>query len=258
MVTAIVLVTCEVDQTLETAQVLADPEGLRGLPGGRHWDLVAVVRVGDHDDLAATVTEHIRKVQGVASTWHPDRLPHPLPPRPRPDVLGRLRGRPAGLTFAGQFRGRLAAGRCASVQRSGPPRRPGGCGGDGNDDASARSWRCWWRPWWPSPPPRPPRPGPAVAVRRRRGQVDRRPAPSWSAHLPLGARPQRVRRQHHRPHRLPRRRNGFGALAVEVCDGTTQTWQAEVTTFGEPAFTAGSASALASGLAPPGTPPART
>jgi hypothetical protein len=42
--------------------------------------------------------------------------------------------------------------------------------------------------------------------------------------------------------------NGFGQVTIEVCDGTTQTWQADVTTFGEPAFTAGSASALASGL----------
>jgi hypothetical protein len=42
--------------------------------------------------------------------------------------------------------------------------------------------------------------------------------------------------------------NGFGQVTIELCDGTTQTWQAEVTTFGEPAFTAGRASALASGL----------
>ena len=42
--------------------------------------------------------------------------------------------------------------------------------------------------------------------------------------------------------------NGFGGVTVEVCDGTTQTWRAEVTTFGEPAFTTGRASALASGL----------
>jgi hypothetical protein len=42
--------------------------------------------------------------------------------------------------------------------------------------------------------------------------------------------------------------NGFGGVTVEVCDGTTQTWQAVVTTFGEPAFTTGGASALASGL----------
>jgi hypothetical protein len=51
--------------------------------------------------------------------------------------------------------------------------------------------------------------------------------------------------------------NGFGGVTVEVCDGTTQTWQAEVTTFGEPAFTTGRAAALASGLVFAGTPPAR-
>ena len=42
--------------------------------------------------------------------------------------------------------------------------------------------------------------------------------------------------------------NGFGGVAIEVCDGTTQTWQADVTTFGEPAFTTGRARVLASGL----------
>jgi Family of unknown function (DUF6299) len=42
--------------------------------------------------------------------------------------------------------------------------------------------------------------------------------------------------------------NGFGGVTIEVCDGTTQTWQADVTTFGEPAFTTGRARVLASGL----------
>src|SRR6266542_213475 len=50
MVTAIVLITCEVDS------VAGD------------WDLAAIVRVGSHDDLAATVTNHIRKTPGVATT----------------------------------------------------------------------------------------------------------------------------------------------------------------------------------------------
>ena len=102
MVTAIVLVTCEVDQTPETAQALADLDGVSEVYSvAGDWDLVTVVRVGDHDDLAATVTEHIRKVKGVADDPHPDRLPHLLPSRPGPDVLGRLRGRPAGLTRLG-------------------------------------------------------------------------------------------------------------------------------------------------------------
>jgi hypothetical protein len=42
--------------------------------------------------------------------------------------------------------------------------------------------------------------------------------------------------------------NGFGGVTVGICDGTTETWQADVTTFGVPAFTTGRASALASGL----------
>ncbi|HKP99966.1 MAG TPA: Lrp/AsnC ligand binding domain-containing protein [Actinomycetes bacterium] len=69
MVTAIVLVTCEVDQTPETAQALADLDGVSEVYSvAGDWDLVTVVRVGDHDDLAATVTEHIRKVKGVETT----------------------------------------------------------------------------------------------------------------------------------------------------------------------------------------------
>ena len=60
MVTAIVLVTCEVDQTPETAQALADLEGVSEVYSvAGDWDLVAIVRVGGHDDLAATVTEQI-------------------------------------------------------------------------------------------------------------------------------------------------------------------------------------------------------
>jgi hypothetical protein len=42
--------------------------------------------------------------------------------------------------------------------------------------------------------------------------------------------------------------NGFGQVTVDVCDGTTQDWEVPVTTFGEPAFTTGRATAVASGL----------
>jgi hypothetical protein len=41
---------------------------------------------------------------------------------------------------------------------------------------------------------------------------------------------------------------GFGFVTIEVCAGTTQTWQADVTTFGEPVFTTGRATVSASGL----------
>jgi hypothetical protein len=52
--------------------------------------------------------------------------------------------------------------------------------------------------------------------------------------------------------------NGFGGVTVEVCDGTTQTWHAEVTTFGKPAFTTGQGVGV--GVGPglrPGPRPAR-
>jgi DNA-binding Lrp family transcriptional regulator len=69
MVTAIVLVTCEVDQTPETAQALADLDGVTEVYSvAGDWDLVAIVRVANHDDLATVVTERIRKVPGVAAT----------------------------------------------------------------------------------------------------------------------------------------------------------------------------------------------
>jgi hypothetical protein len=69
MVTAIVLITCEVDRTSETAETLADLDGISEVYSvAGDWDLAAIVRVGSHDDLAATVTNHIRKTPGVATT----------------------------------------------------------------------------------------------------------------------------------------------------------------------------------------------
>jgi hypothetical protein len=40
---------------------------------------------------------------------------------------------------------------------------------------------------------------------------------------------------------------GFGYAPIEVCDGNAQAFQAEVTTFGEPAFKRGDATLLAGG-----------
>jgi DNA-binding Lrp family transcriptional regulator len=69
MVTAIVLVHCEVDQTPETAQALADLDGVREVYSvAGDYDLVAIVHVRDHEDLATVVTERIRKVAGVLTT----------------------------------------------------------------------------------------------------------------------------------------------------------------------------------------------
>ena len=42
--------------------------------------------------------------------------------------------------------------------------------------------------------------------------------------------------------------HGIGFVTIETCDGTTQRWREEVTTFGEPVFTHGRATVLASGV----------
>jgi DNA-binding Lrp family transcriptional regulator len=69
MVTAIVLVTCEVDQVPATAQALVDLDGVSEVYSvAGDWDLVAILRVRDHEDLATLVTEHIRAVGGIAAT----------------------------------------------------------------------------------------------------------------------------------------------------------------------------------------------
>ena len=69
MITAIVLVICDVEQTAETAERLAGLDGVREVYSvAGDYDLVAIVNVHDHDDLAAVVTEHIRKTAGVAQT----------------------------------------------------------------------------------------------------------------------------------------------------------------------------------------------
>ena len=69
MVTAIVLVTCEVDQIPSTAQALVDLDGVSEVYSvAGDWDLVAILRVRDHDDLAVVVTERIRALEGIAQT----------------------------------------------------------------------------------------------------------------------------------------------------------------------------------------------
>jgi hypothetical protein len=42
--------------------------------------------------------------------------------------------------------------------------------------------------------------------------------------------------------------SGIGFVPIQVCDGTTQAWRADVTTFGDPRFTRGPARASAGGF----------
>ena len=69
MITAIVLVATEVDRIPEVAEAIADLPGVSevySVTGDA--DLVAMVRVREHDELADVIANRLNKVSGVVST----------------------------------------------------------------------------------------------------------------------------------------------------------------------------------------------
>ena len=69
MITAIVLVSCDVDRIPEVAQGIAELAGVTevySVTGDA--DLIAMVRVQDHDDLADVIADRLNKVTGVTGT----------------------------------------------------------------------------------------------------------------------------------------------------------------------------------------------
>lgn len=69
MVHAVVLVQCQIDQIPEAAQAIADLEGVSEVYSvAGEFDLVAIVRVSGHDDLARVIPGGIAKVEGVIGT----------------------------------------------------------------------------------------------------------------------------------------------------------------------------------------------
>ncbi|HWO41044.1 MAG TPA: Lrp/AsnC ligand binding domain-containing protein [Candidatus Eisenbacteria bacterium] len=69
MVSAIVLLTVERDRINNVADAIADMDGVSEVysVAGR-YDLAAIIRVKRNEDLAAVVTERIRKVPGINSS----------------------------------------------------------------------------------------------------------------------------------------------------------------------------------------------
>jgi DNA-binding Lrp family transcriptional regulator len=69
MVNAIVLLNAERDKVNDVAEALADIKGISEVysVSGR-YDLVAIIRVKNNDDLADTVTNHMRKLNGILNT----------------------------------------------------------------------------------------------------------------------------------------------------------------------------------------------
>ncbi|BFV59731.1 DNA-binding Lrp family transcriptional regulator [Kitasatospora gansuensis] len=69
MITAIVLIRTSVDRIPEIAEAIASIEGVSevySVTGG--YDLVAMVRVRHHDDLATVIPGRLNKIPGVEHT----------------------------------------------------------------------------------------------------------------------------------------------------------------------------------------------
>lgn len=66
---AVVLIQCEVDEISEAAQAMADLDGVSEVYSvAGEFDLIAIVRVADHGDLATVIPGGIAKVEGVERT----------------------------------------------------------------------------------------------------------------------------------------------------------------------------------------------
>ena len=69
MITAIVMINAAVDQIPEVAQRIADLEGVSEVYSVTgQIDLIALVRVSNHEDVANVVADRLNKVPGVTST----------------------------------------------------------------------------------------------------------------------------------------------------------------------------------------------
>ncbi|MDQ6715431.1 MAG: Lrp/AsnC ligand binding domain-containing protein [Actinomycetota bacterium] len=69
MITAIVMISCDVDRIPEVGQGIAELEGVTevySVTGDA--DLIAMVRVRDHEALADVIADRLNKVDGVVGT----------------------------------------------------------------------------------------------------------------------------------------------------------------------------------------------
>jgi DNA-binding Lrp family transcriptional regulator len=69
VITAVVLVQCEIDEIPEAAQAIAELEGVTEVYSvAGEFDLVAIVRVRAHEELATVIPQGIARVEGVERT----------------------------------------------------------------------------------------------------------------------------------------------------------------------------------------------
>jgi DNA-binding Lrp family transcriptional regulator len=69
MVTAVVLIKAQTDRVPELAEELAGLEGVSEVFSvAGQYDLVALVRVRENEDLATVISGRMRKLQGITSS----------------------------------------------------------------------------------------------------------------------------------------------------------------------------------------------
>lgn len=69
MITAIVLIQAEVDRIPEVAEAIADIDGVSEVYSVTgNVDLIAMVRVREHDQFADVIADRLNKVDGVTGT----------------------------------------------------------------------------------------------------------------------------------------------------------------------------------------------
>ena len=69
MVTALVLIKAATDKVPELAQTMAELEGVTEVFSvAGQYDLVALVRVRENEDLAKVISEKMRKLSGITSS----------------------------------------------------------------------------------------------------------------------------------------------------------------------------------------------
>lgn len=69
MVTAVVLIKAQTDKVPELAQKMADLEGVTEVFSvAGQYDLVALVRVKENEDLARVISEKMRRLVGITSS----------------------------------------------------------------------------------------------------------------------------------------------------------------------------------------------
>ena len=69
VITAIVLISADVDRIPEVAQEIADLDGVTEVYSvAGDADLIALVRVRQHEDLADVIADRLNKVKGVTGT----------------------------------------------------------------------------------------------------------------------------------------------------------------------------------------------